>query len=199
MKYLIVSGSTRDGGQALRIAQWLQAQLSTYDEAAVLDLNQAYVPWDTSALWDKDSEATRQFAPVLKRLEWCDGLIVVTPEWHGMTPGKLVSFFQAACEGKPIAHKPGLIVAESSSYGGSYPEVMLRGFASKNARIIWLPEHLLVRFNEDKFKPIPETSDDQYIQRRAQYCLALLKRYTEVLAPIRKTLLEGLSDFPNGM
>ena len=198
MNYLIVSGSARPNGQSLRISQWLKNQFPDTDDAKVLDLHQTYVPWDTSALWDSGSDDTRQFAPTKQLLEWCDGLIIVSPEWHGMTPGKVIAFFQAATEGKPIAHKPGLIVGESDSRGGAFPEAMIRGFTSKNSRITWIPEHLLVRFNHDMFLENP-TGDDAYIQKRARYCVDLLRRYTEVLAPARTTLLSDMENFPNGM
>lgn len=198
MKYLIVSGSARPNGQSLRIANWLARQFPESDEMAVLDLHEAYVPWDTSALWDKESEGIRLFAPTRQLLEWCDALVIVSPEWHGMAPGKVISFFQAAAEGRVIAHKPGLIVGESDSRGGAFPEAMIRGFTSKNSRINWIPEHLLVRFNHDMFLDTP-TGDDEYIQRRARYCIDLLRRYTEVLAPAREHLLKDIQNFPNGM
>lgn len=199
MKYLIVSGSARPNSQAIRIAAWLERQFSDADETVVLDLSQAYVPFDTSALWDKESEASREFAPTRHYLEWCDALIVVSPEWHGMTPGKLISFFQAAAEGLVVAHKPGLIIGESNLRGGAFPEAMIRGFSSKNSRIMWIPEHLLVRFNESKFKDEPETKDDKRIQERARYCVDLLKRYTEVLAPARERLIQDIWNFKSGM
>ena len=41
--------------------------------------------------------------------------------------------------------------------------------------------------------------DDEYIQKRARYCIDLLRRYTEVLAPARESLLEDIGNFPNGM
>lgn len=199
MKYLIVSGSARPNSQAIRIAAWLERQFSDADETVVLDLSEAYVPFDTSALWDANSEASAQFAPVKHYLEWCDALIVVSPEWHGMTPGKLISFFQASAEGSVVAHKPGLIIGESNIRGGAFPEAIIRGFSSKNTRINWIPEHLLVRFNETKFMDNPEAKDDIYIQKRARYCLDLLRRYTEVLAPARGRLLEGIEEFKSGM
>jgi len=199
MKYLIVSGSARPNSQAIRIASWINQQFSSDDEVELLDLSEAYIPEDTSALWDASSEATAQFASTKHSLEWCDALIVISPEWHGMTPGKLISFLQAAAEGRVVAHKPGLIIGESDSRGGAFPEAMIRGFASKNSRILWIPDHLLIRFNHDMFKINPETDDDRYIQSRVRYCLSLLRHYTEVLAPVRTQLLDGIEKFPNGM
>ncbi len=198
MNYLIVSGSARPNGQSLRIASWLERQFPDQDETVVLDLSEAYIPWDTSALWDKDGEDTHQFAPTRHYLEWCDALIIVSPEWHGMAPGKVISFFQAASEGRLIAHKPGLIVCESDARGGAFPEAMIRGFTAKNSRINWIPEHLLIRFNHDMFLENP-VRDDEYIQKRARYCVDLLRHYTETLAPARQILLEGIENFPNGM
>lgn len=201
MKYLIVSGSARPESEAIRISAWLERQFADTDETVVLDLSRVFVPFDTSELWDEGSSATHEFAPVKHYLDWCDAIIVVTPEWDGMAPGKLISFLQAAAEVKDfaLAHKPGLIVGESNARGGAYPMVMIRAYSGKNTHINWIPEHLLVRFNGDMFKDTPDNKDDIYIQKRARYCVDMLRRYTEVLAPVRGRLLEDIEQYKSGM
>lgn len=198
MKYLVVSGSARPTSQSIRIAAWLERELQKLgDETVVIDLSEAYIPENTDALDDKDSTETHQFQPTRHYLDWCDALIVVSPEWNGMLPGKLVSFMQALKSS--VAHKPGLIVTTSATRGGAYPASILRGFTTKNSHILWIPEQLIVRANKEMLHDDSEEKDDLYVQGRARYCLESLRRYTTILAPERQKLLEGLSDFPNGM
>lgn len=155
------------------------------------------MPENTDALYDKESEETHAFQPTKHYLNWCDGFIIVSPEWNGMTPGKLIAFMQAA--GRSFAHKPGLIVTTSKTRGGAYPASMLRGFTTKNSHILWIPEQLIIRTNKDMLKDEPVIDDDIYIQKRARYVLGVLRYYVETLTPGREKLLESLTDFPNGM
>ena len=198
MKYLIVSGSPRPNSQSIRIAAWLERELQKEgDETVVIDLSEAYVPENIDALDEGESKEAQQFQPSRHYLDWCDGLVVISPEWNGMTPGKLISFMQSLK--RSVAHKPGLIVTTSAYRGGAYPSTMLRAFATKNSHVLWLPEQLIVRGSEDMFHDNTEEKDDLYIQKRARYDLSLLRKYTEILAPQREKLLDGLTDFPNGM
>lgn len=198
MKYVIVSGSARPDSQSIRIAAWLERALQKQgNETVVIDLAEAYVPENTDALFNKESDESHQFAATKHHLNWCDGFIVVSPEWNGMTPGKLISFMQAV--GRSFAHKPGLIVTNSKIRGGAYPASMLRGFATKNSHILWIPEQLIIRTNQDMLKDEPANDEDEYIQKRAHYVLDILRYYTETLTPGREKLYEGLSDFSNGM
>lgn len=199
MKYLIVSGSSRPNNRSIHIAAWMERQLQTMgDETVVLDLEHVWLPEaDPTTLWDNDSDDTHRFAPTKHYLDWCEGVIVVCPEWDGMLPGKMISFFH--CVGKSLAYKPGLIVTNSNIRGGAYPEVILRGFASKNTHIFWLPEHLIVRHNESMFMDEPADKDDIYIQKRALFCLRTLRHVTEKWSPSRTEVVDMLSEFPNGM
>ena len=198
MKYLIISGSIRPQSQSIRISAWLERELQKEgDETVVVDLSEAYVPENTDALFNEDSDETHQFQPTKHYLDWCDAIIVVSPEWNGMTPGKLITFMQSV--GKSLAHKPGLIVTTSGTRGGAYPASMLRGFTTKNSHVLWIPEQLIVRTDKDVMHDTPENEQDTYIQKRARYDLGVLRRYVEILAPVREKILEGLSDFPNGM
>jgi multimeric flavodoxin WrbA len=167
------------------------------DETVVIDLAESYVPENTDALYDKESEETHTFQPTKYYLNWCDGFIIVSPEWNGMTPGKLIAFMQAV--GRSFAHKPGLIVTNSKTRGGAYPASLLRGFTTKNSHILWVPEQLIIRTNKDMLKDEPVSDDDIYIQKRARYVLGVLRYYVETLTPGRVKLLESLTDFPNGM
>lgn len=193
-----MSGSARPNSESIRVAAWLERQLQQEgDETVVIDLSEAYVPENTDALYDKESEETHAFHPTKHYLNWCDAFIVVSPEWNGMTPGKLIAFMQAV--GRSFAHKPGLIVTTSKTRGGAYPASILRGFTTKNSHILWIPEQLIIRTNKDMLKDEPVSEDDVYIQKRAHYVLGVLRHYTETLAPGREKLFQSLTDFPNGM
>ena len=193
-----MSGSARPNSQSIRIAAWLERELQKKgDETVVIDLAEAYIPENTDALYDKESEETHAFQPTKHYLNWCDGFIIVSPEWNGMTPGKLITFMQSV--GRSFAHKPGLIVTNSKTRGGAYPASILRGFTTKNSHILWVPEQLIIRTNQDMLQDGASNEDDVYIQKRADYVLGILRYYTETLAPGREKLFESLTDFPNGM
>lgn len=197
MTIAVISGSARPNSQSVRVAAWIERQLSDRHEVSVLDLSQTFVPEDASALFDKHSDESAHFLPTRQLLEAVDAVVVVSPEWGGMPPGKLVTFFQ--CIGDSLAHKPALMVTDSATrFGGAFPSEIIRGHAGKNTRIVWLPEYIIIRSVEQKFQEEPD-ADDSYIQARLRKALELLVDYGQTLAPVRPRLIDVLKDYPNGM
>lgn len=198
MNVAIISGSARPNSQTIRVAAWIERQLvGLGHEAVTIDLSQAFVPEDASSLFDEDSPETKQFLPIKQLLNEAEAVVIVSPEWAGMPPGKLVTFFQ--CVGDSLAHKPALMVSDSATrFGGAYPSEILRGHAGKNTRILWLPEYVIIRRVEEAMQDDP-VDDDAYIQTRLANALGLLEIYARAIAPVRSELLEQLSDYPNGM
>ena len=47
----------------------------------------------TQTLWDDNPEWHTRLAPLREQLAACDGLVIVTPEWHGQVPAGLKNFF----------------------------------------------------------------------------------------------------------
>ena len=189
--FAIISSSHRPGAQSLRIANVLNEQHFA-GSADVIDLYAADLP-----LWNGERAATPAVEDIQQRLAAADGLVFVVPEWHGMAPAGLKNLF-LWCNHPHFAHKPALLVGVSASVGGAFVIAELRSSGYKNSRLLWLPEHLILRSAGDLWNGTAGESEE-YLQRRAAYAVTQLKTYTEALAPARATLLAGLDDFPNGM
>lgn len=191
MNVCIISASSRAGSNSRRLSDVMNAQFLG-GRASVVDLFEQSLP-----LWD-GSAPTATVEAVRAKLNQADAFVMVVPEWHGMAPAALRNFFLwfGAAE---LAHKPTLLVAVSGAVGGAMIISELRGSAYKNARVLYLPEHLILRDANDLWNGIEDRKSDGYLAKRAEYALAMLETYTQALAPVRAQLCEGLADFPNGM
>ena len=190
-RYAIISASHRNGAESLRLSQELNERCFGGD-ATVIDLFAADLP-----LWNGEREANASVQQVQQQIEAADGLVFVVPEWHGMAPAGLKNLF-LWCNHPQFAHKPALLVAVSGSVGGAFVIAELRSSGYKNSRLLWLPEHLILRSASDLWKDQGRDSDE-YLDKRAAYAIDQLKTYTEALAPKRSKLTAGIEDFPNGM
>ncbi|WP_369982681.1 NADPH-dependent FMN reductase [Thalassolituus sp.] len=190
-QYVIVSASHRSGSESLRLSEELN-QRYFGGTADVIDLFSADLP-----VWNGERAPTAAVTSVQETLEKADGLVFVVPEWHGMAPAGLKNLF-LWCNHPHFAHKPALLVAVSASVGGAFVVAELRGSSYKNSRLLWLPEHLILRDASQLWQGKGRESDE-YLDKRAKYAVDQLKTYTEALAPQRAALTSGLSDFPNGM
>ena len=190
-RYAIISASHRSGAQSLRLANELNSRYFDGD-ADVVDLFAADLP-----LWDGEREANDSVKTVQDTIASADGLVFVVPEWHGMAPAGLKNLF-LWCGHPHFAHKPALIVAVSASVGGAFVVAELRSSSYKNSRLLWLPEHLILRNAGDLWIGNAGESED-YLTKRAAYATEQLKIYTEALTPQRAVLTAGIKDFANGM
>ena len=190
-QYAIISTSHRPGAESLRLSGEINQRFFE-GEADVIDLFAADLP-----LWNGERQANDSVLDVQARISAADGLVFVVPEWHGMAPAGLKNLF-LWCNHPQFAHKPALLVAVSGSVGGAFVIAELRSSGYKNSRLLWLPEHLILRSASDLWKDQGRDSD-AYLDKRAVYAIAQLKTYTEALAPHRETLTAGIEDFPNGM
>ncbi|WP_300424519.1 NAD(P)H-dependent oxidoreductase [uncultured Thalassolituus sp.] len=190
-QYAIISTSHRPGAESLRLSGEINQRFFE-GEADVIDLFAADLPF-----WNGERQANDSVLDVQARISAADGLVFVVPEWHGMAPAGLKNLF-LWCNHPHFAHKPALLVGVSASVGGAFVIAELRSSGYKNSRLLWLPEHLILRNAGDLWNGTAGESEE-YLQRRAAYAVTQLKTYTEALAPARATLLAGLDDFPNGM
>lgn len=198
MNIVIVSGSARGDSQSIRVAAWTETVIADMGhQATTIDISQAFVPQDSSTLFDDSSDETRRFLPIKQELKGADAVVIISPEWHGMPPGKLVSFFQSV--GDSLAHIPALLITVSAArHGGAYPSEILRAHAGKNSRILWLPDYLIIRTVNEMLRSEPNR-EDAYIQQRLNKSLQLLMLYAETLKPVRGQLRDIMTDYPNGM
>ncbi len=205
MKIGVICGSHRPNSQSGKVARHIVNTLSDTglcDDTWLYDLADNPLPlWD-EGVWSGTPQWTQLLAPLREQLHSCDGLVVISPEWHGMVPAGLKNFFLMWSAGGELAHKPALIVAVSSADGGSYPVAELRMSSYKNNRLCYLPEHLIIRnvetvFNGDTQLNHPERQ--VYFEERLIYCLELLHTYCAAFRQIRASGKASLEKFSTGM
>ncbi|HET9240547.1 MAG TPA: NAD(P)H-dependent oxidoreductase [Oligoflexus sp.] len=200
MKITILNGSSRKQSQSGKIARFIDANLrakagvSTY----YLSLENNPLPlWDES-IWE-DAPTWKIWNPIKAELQSSDAFVFVVPEWSGMVPPAVKNFF-LLCSHQELGHKPALIVAVSSSRGGAYPVNELRISSYKNTRLLYLPEHFIIRDVEKMFNgETPASEDDKYLRLRLDYCLNLLQAYGKCMKEIRSSGVIDHKTFPNGM
>jgi len=204
MKISIISGSHRKVSQSEKVARFVQRTLEDKglcDETWLFRLAQNPLPlWDES-IWESNPEWQARLQPIGEQLASSDGLVVVSPEWHGQVPAGLKNFFLMWGRGE-LAHKPALIVTVSSADGGAYPVAELRMSSYKNNRICYIPEHVIVRhvesvLNDNEVDNNPVA--DQYFRGRFAYALGILREYALAMRQVRASGATDLSVFKNGM
>jgi NAD(P)H-dependent FMN reductase len=202
MHIVLISGSHRENSQSLRVTKYLASQISNLDKSSstdIIELTGNPLPlWD-EGMWKPDTNIKKQWQPYSKRLQKADGLVVTSPEWHGMVPAGLKNFF-LFCGVKEVGHKPALITTVSASRGGSYPITELRTSSYKNNRICYLPEHLIIRdVNQMLHGDQPATKDDEFIRDRIEFALKILLDYTRGLKVVRENKALFEKKYENGM
>jgi len=187
----IISASHRSGSQSLRISEALRDRF-LLGNADVVDLYDENLP-----MWDGGEEGGVAVAGLRERIGAADALVMVVPEWHGMAPAGLKNLL-LWLGAEQLAHKPVLLVAVSASSGGAFVISELRSSGYKNSRLLYLPEHLILR-NAASLWTEEDSLTDAYLTGRTQYCIDQLLVYAAALKPVRKSLCKGLSEFTNGM
>lgn len=202
MKISVISGSQRKNSQSEKISRYLINQLNSHLNISsyLLSLAENPIPLMDESFYNPDDEKWKKiWAPISSELQSSDGVIIVSPEWHGMVPPGLKNFIML-CHTKEFAHKPGLIVSVSSGVGGAYPINELRTSGYKNSRLCYIPEHLIIRdcihvLNNDS----PESQADEVLRSRIMYALKLLVEYSKALKNVRESGVIDHKKFQNGM
>jgi NAD(P)H-dependent FMN reductase len=204
MKIAIISGSHRNPSQSEKVARHIEHTLQAEHpdlETWLFALADNPLPlWDQT-LWEDDPEWNARLAPLREQLAACDGLVIVTPEWHGQVPAGLKNFFLLFNRFE-LGHKPALIVAVSSADGGAYPVAELRMSSYKNNRICYIPEQVIVRKVEKVLNADAADNDagaDAYFRERISWALGILAGYAEALQAMREKVRIHHDKFGNGM
>ena len=101
-----------------------------------------------------------------------------------------------------VGHKPALAVGVSASVGGTYPIAELHSFAVKNAKMVWTPDHVIVRHAADMLKddvPADKKEFDTDIRERIDFSLGQLKAYADGFKTIRASGKVMSDKYPFGM
>lgn len=188
----IVSASQRAQSNSRRISDILNQQY-LLGQASLIDLHQQPLPF-----WDGEQPETAAVQDAKAKANAADGFVFVVPEWHGMVPAALKNMLLWLGRDE-LAHKPVLLVAVSASAGGAFVIAELRASGYKNSRLLFLPEHLILRDANELWAGESGRRSDEYLDQRSRYALDQLITYANALAPLRGQLMAGLSDFGNGM
>ncbi len=204
MKIGIISGSHRNPSQSEKVARHLENVLSdNFDDVEpwVYTLADNPLPlWDQT-LWDDNEEWNQRLAPIKQQLNECDGLIIISPEWHGQVPAGLKNFFLMFNRFE-LGHKPALIVTVSSGDGGAYPVAELRMSSYKNNRLCYIPEQIILRNIEKILNEKAEDNNleaDIYFRERIEWALGILRGYAIALKTMRESTKIHHDKFSNGM
>jgi len=200
MKITVVSGSHRESSQSEKVARFCEAELKRQGvESEVLSLGRNPLPlWD-EGVWGDDPKWISVWGPISKTLKASDGFVIVSPEWSGMVPAGLKNFL-LLCDSTEVGHKPAMLVAVSSGIGGSYPIAELRSSSYKNNRIVYVPDHVIVREAESVLGGDQPASDrDAEIRKRLHYSLSMLIEYSRAFTAVRASGRINLKEFPYGM
>ena len=205
MKIGIISGSHRQNSESEKIARHVEQTLLAQaycDETWLYSLAGNPLPLWEEGIWSDDPDWAQRLAPLSEALHSCDAFVIVSPEWHGMAPAGLKNFLLMWASGGELAHKPALIVTVSVADGGSYPVAELRMSSYKNNRICYLPEHLIIRYEDTVFKADPaknQPAAQAYFEKRLTYCLELLGEYGKAFTQIPARGKAALEEYTSGM
>lgn len=200
MRIVIISGSHRKKSESARVADYISSELkSNRVENEIVSLAANPLPlWD-EGVWSESAEWQQSWYPIAEKLQAASGFVVVSPEWSGMVPPGLKNFF-LLCGVEEVAHKPALIVSVSSGIGGTYPVAELRSSSYKNNRIVYLPEHVIVRDVGNVLQSAEPAGDrDSETRKRISYGLRLLTEYSKALGLVRESGVVDHSEFPYGL
>ena len=204
MNITIIIGSHRLDSNSAKVAKLTAQILRSQDPdltISTIDLGKTPLPiWDEK-VWQNDLVWKGILAPHRELLESTDGLVVISPEYGGMASPALKNFF-LFWGGKVLAHKPAMLVGVTDSYhNGSYPIAELRMSSYKNTRILYTPDHVIVRSATKLPSSIAEIRDPEQIRTlgRLNHGVKVLLAYATALAPMRDQTDFGYDEFAFGM
>lgn len=201
MKITVISGSHRPNSESERVGKYIERELTKSGLATAHLFSLANNPlplWD-EGVFSGAEQWKKVWSPISDQLKSSDGFVVIAPEWSGMVPAGLKNFF-LLCGGGELAHKPAMIVGVSSGIGGTYPIAELRTSSYKNTRIVYTPDHVIVRNSAAMLKgDTPSDQHDQSLRARITYSLKVLAEYSKALAGVRESGVLDYKSFPFGM
>ena len=204
VKIGIISGSHRINSQSEKVSRFIEKALIDNEQCGdtwLYTLTDNPLPLWEEGIWDKEPAWEERLNPIREELQSCDGLVIVAPEWHGQVPAGLKNFFLMVNR-FDVGHKPAMIVTVSNGDGGAYPVAELRMSSYKNNRILYIPEHVIVRNVESVLNEDPADNNagaDDYFRERISWTLDVLLSYAEALKPVRKSGILLNAKFGNGM
>lgn len=201
MKLVVVSGSHRIESQSERVSKFCMELANQKGfEANLINLAGNPFPFWDESIWNVGVKQWSKgvFKEAAQLLDEASAAIIVSPEWSGMVPPGLKNFFLLA--EASLAHKPVLLVGITTGMSGTWPIAELKISSSKNTRIVYIPEHVILR-HVDKLLvgPSPVDLADQWVRSRLAYSIEILGEYSKALAAVRASGKIDMKTFPTGM
>jgi NAD(P)H-dependent FMN reductase len=207
LKLSIIAGSHRPASASGKVARFIKELVESRLKAGFksiyhLDLGRTALPlWDEGAQtpgapgapWDE------LWGDISAEFNASHAFVFVVPEWSGMAPPAVKNLL-LLCDKNELAHKPALIVGISSGLGGAYPVAELRANSSKDTKVCYIPEQVIVRQVQHVLNsPEPRNKHDAALHERLSYSLTLLLEYAKALATVRESGVVNAKKFPYGM
>jgi len=199
----IIAGSQRPGSESAKVGQFISKAIDQLGSAAdFIDVGANPLPlWDEN-LGKKGDQWDPTWTKARKTLQGADGLVIISPEWGGMASPALKNLLLLASP-KELGYKPALLISVTSGRSGSYPISELRSSGYKNNKILYLPDHVIIRDVEHVLNTppgeTPSSDGDKLIRSRLHFSLEVLLLFTRSLAPLRQDPMLVNLPFPNGM
>lgn len=192
-RIMIVAGSHSAESQSARFAEYLRERLAVLGICGSAAVRVHDLGCEPLPLWQ--SGAGYPHADAVAQAE---GIVLVSPEWHGMATPALKNWF-LYMDLDWLAHKPVLLCGVSGGAGGLYPVLELRTFSFKNFRPNYLPDHLVIRDVQDIVGSAEPSGEVVKMRERIDHTLLLLQAYIEGFACIRRALPKKVPAFQYGL
>jgi len=184
----------------MKVAHHLQSRIeASGSSASIIDLSRSKLPlWDEE-VWAGAEKWTKVWSPLASMLGASDSLVVISPEYGGMAAPALKNLFLFT-GGDLIAHKPALLVSvTSSAVNGAYPVSELRSSGHKNSRLVYIPDHVIIRESEKHLNSDSGGEAEAYLRTRIDYSISVLGQYAVAMRGIRESGVVDLKTYPFGM
>jgi NAD(P)H-dependent FMN reductase len=152
--------------------------------------------WDETG-WKSDSDKSKIFKPISEQLISADAFIFLIPEYSGMASPAFKNFI-LYCSSQMLAHKPAMLIGISSGVGGAYPIAEVRSTSYKNTRVVYIPDHVIIRSVEN-FHKTEITEGERMLKKRIEDSIAVLELYGKALKNVRENLNWDFKTYPFGM
>ena len=196
MKLLIISGSTQESGQSLKVARYLEAYLKHSGiESSVVDAHALDLPLIGV---QKDSSWHKRWQPVEEQMAAANGVVIVSPEYNGGPSPAILNIMLYVSD--QLAHKPVLLVGVSAGRGGAYPLAALRQLGFKDPAYVVIPDGVIVShvnkiLNDHDFERDEDLQDsDKEVRRHLAEASNMLLAYARALKGMGQEL-KGLKQW----
>jgi azobenzene reductase len=204
MHITIVVGSHRQISNSAKVGSLVSQILLTQNpelQISTIDLGKTPLPMWDEKVWENSLSWNQILQPHRETLNQTDGLVIISPEYSGMASPALKNFF-LFWGGNTLAHKPAMLVGVTeNACNGAYPIAELRMSSYKNSRILYIPDHVIVRNVDDLPSLLVEITDKDQLRTisRLQHSTKILLAYTKALQPMRNQTDFELETFAFGM